>query len=156
MAKRCETHGAVSRACVFLFLLSEEDNAGLDLRKGQAGRCISSSRIWHSTRVPLAGGFVLRCRSRAGGLLLASHFCPPFPLRVRDRTACLRAENTARFGIGGCGGRSPGRLAGGFCLAALGEDRARLSQCRNFFIDGIQYLIVQGGSFRAWGALKKG
>ena len=153
MARRRETQRRFRAARLSYSALFEEDNAGPELRKGQAGGCISALENLHLNLVALAGdGFCRRFHGLAGRFLLASHFCPPFPLRVRDRAACLLAENSVGFDVGGGWGR--GGLPGWSRLARPGENRARLSQSLDFFIKGIQYLMVQGWSFRAGGGTK--
>jgi hypothetical protein len=137
MARRRETQRRFCAARLSYSALFEEDNAGPELRKGQAGGCISALENLHLNSVALAGdGFCRRFHGLAGRFLLASHFRPPFPLRVRYRTACLLAENSA--------GLSAGGLPGWSRLARPGEDRARFSQPCDLFVKGIQYLIVQG------------
>src|ERR1700722_7369394 len=137
MARRRETQRRFRAARLSYSALFEEDNAGPELRKGQACGCISTLGNLLRNSVALAGdGFGRRFHGLAGRFLLASHFRPPFPLRVRDRTACLLAENSAGLSAGGLPGWSPPARPGG--------GRGRFSQPCDLFVKGIQYLIVQG------------
>jgi hypothetical protein len=83
-----------------------------------------------SRRPILLDGFGLR-----RGLLLASGFGPTLALGFRDCLSCFRAQSAALRCRGACG-----------CRAA-GEKGARLAQSCDLFIEGVQDVFVQVGSF---------
>ena len=157
MAKRHETHGRFCAARLSYFALFEEDNAGPDLRKGRAGGCISALENLHlievRSKVRSAGdGFCCRFHGWAGRPLLAFHFCPSFPLRVRDRTACFRAELAARFLLAVVGVMAD-FLAGLAWLPSVRSARA----CLSLSISSSRAFTIwsfKDGPFRAGGGHK--
>lgn len=78
-----------------------------------------------------------------GGLLLAFYFGPASALRIGDGATSFGAELAAWL-VGGNVGGVAARLAG------PGENGADLAKLRDFFINGLQNLVVQGRSFRGW------
>jgi hypothetical protein len=89
----------------------------------------------------LARGFFFGRRRRGCCLFQAVHLSPTLALRFGDGVTRLGAQLAARLNRPG-GGHAARRLA------ATGEDRTDLAQPCDLFIDGYQYLLVQGSSFR--------
>jgi hypothetical protein len=71
------------------------------------------------------------------GRLLASHFGPSLPLGVGDGAARFWAEGAAGFYGGGFAGFFGGDVD------TFGEQVAGFDEPREFFIDGVQNVVVQ-------------
>lgn len=147
------------RRSALFFMLCDEDNAGegagkrwagtefrLDGRKRQPIPGDGAPGAWwdylpqKGMGLALAGdGFFFT--GGGGGFLLAFHFGPPPALRIGNGATGFGAELAARFVCGNVGGVAS-RLAGA-C-----ENGADLAKLRDFCINGLQNLIVQGCSFR--------
>jgi hypothetical protein len=76
-----------------------------------------------------------------GGFFLALYLGPASTLRIGDGATGFGAELAAWFVGGNLGG-------GAARLISTCEDGADLAEFRDFFINGLQNLVVQGCSFR--------